>query len=80
MHDWSTLHFIRKSQAGLKVAPHDDRGVLHDRPSLGSEITPISASGFVCAVLRIPLTVVQGPRCRFRPRVCGGKVQLGLEV
>ena len=29
---------------------------------------------------RIPLAVVQGPRRRFRPRVCGGNVQLGFVV
>ena len=45
---------------GRRIVSLDNRGVLHDIPSFGSEIASIYASGFVRAVFHIPLAVVRG--------------------
>ena len=80
MHDWSTLHSIRESQGGLLIV-RDRRSWRFARQTLPwvrnhSHIRVRIRTR--CS--RIPLAVVQGPRRRFRPRVCGGNVQLGFVV
>lgn len=63
-----------------RVAPYDDRRILHNGSPLGFKIVSIYAFGLVRVVFYISLAGFWRPHSWFRPRFCGGEVRFGLVV
>ena len=78
IHDYSSSTSFENRTGG--VAPHDDRGVLHDGSSLEFYTAPIHAFSIVHTIFNISLAVVRRSDRWFHSCVCGGDEYFGLVV